>query len=202
MKNRVELIQKEVTNVFAQASGKNLGLVENGQPRKAADRIFYVVAEVSDGGTITNAFDYIERKAEGITNFDKDKLSPGRNGVITEVKLEYGTLVKADYAAATFLNAAPFVNYNESAPAFILNTRITFSDDEKPLLDFPIKEIHNPNTTRSNDEGYRALGDLRMIESERALRLSLEVPKVAPNLNATKRHFVMLTFRVGESVKR
>ncbi len=200
--NRKELIQGSVANIFAQNVNNKLGLVDGkGKPKKVADRILYVVAEVTAGTTIVNAFDTIERKAVGITNFDKNMLAQGRNAVITEVKLEYGTLLTANYGG-TFENTAPFVNFNEAAPAYILNTKLKFTDDEKPLLEFPIKEIHNPNTTRTNDEGYRVLGDLRMIESERELVLALESPKVVSDLDPLKRHFIMLTLRVGESVKR
>lgn len=202
MKNRVELIQEKVSGRFSKAvQAGEVTLSSDGNIPKTADRILFVTGEITAGGTI-EFFEKITRKAEGVTNFDTNKLSIGRNGVATAVTLEYGTLVAASNTLA-FEQTIGAVEFNKEAPALVKNAVLTFEDDVKPLIKFPIYEIHNPNTTRTNDEKYRELGDLRLLKASTAFKCQIKFPETpGVTLDSASRHFVKLTIRVGETVKR
>ncbi|WP_044398826.1 hypothetical protein [Lacinutrix sp. Hel_I_90] len=208
MENRVELMQQKVSGAFAKAATTSKAVADcagSGRPGtsdyKNAERVLYVTGEITSSGQ-NEYFQAILKKETGVTNFDRNRLNPGRNGVATSAKFEYATIVTAGNEAVDWKAAVKVADFSEECPGTLKNSETMFEDSVKPLIVLPVSELHNPNVTRSNDELYRSLGDLRVLEADTDFKLTIKFPEGAAPLDAAKRHFFRYTIRVGETVSR
>lgn len=206
--SRVDLIQSKVSGVLAKEASSSKAIAAcaertaTGQSvYKNAERVLYLTGEIVSSGR-DEYFQAIIKKEIGVTNFDRNQLNPGRNGVATAAAFEYASNTKADNTGEWKQYVKTLDFSKEEAPGTLKNAETVFSDNVKPLIELPVYELHNPNTTRTNDEKYRELGDLRVLESDIDFTFTIKFPEGAPALDATKRHFFKYTIRVGETVAR
>lgn len=180
-------------------SGSQLAnCIDNGKStKKTHDEVLYIHGELTGGNTIFLFKDLVKDKAEiGITNFDGNQLNQGKNAVIDAISIEIG--VSADGS-----QTATQVEYGTKADLAIQNAEFTFSVDGNDIINLPVWEAHNPNTTRTNDEKYRDLGHLPVIEAMKPCEATFKFPTgVTPDATGGKKHFVRVALRVLKTVSR
>ncbi|SEA12810.1 hypothetical protein [Bizionia paragorgiae] len=204
---RVDLLQNKVSGAFAKEAATSTAIQacarpgSNGQAYKNADRVLFITGEITSAGS-KEYFNEIVKKELGITNFDRDKLNVGRNAAVTHVSFLYDT-VPAAGNTEDWKEIVKTLAFDKAAPGALLNAETRFEDDVKPLIELPVFEMHNTETTQTNDQKFRALGDLRILEAEKSFQFHINVPSGKTGLDvATNRHFFKLVMRVGETVPR
>jgi len=204
---RVDLLQNKVSGAFAKEAANSASLQacarpgSNGQAYKNADRVLILTGEITSAGS-KEYFQEIVKKELGVTNFDGNKLNVGRNAAVTHVAFMYDTVTAAGNTE-DWKEIVKTLAFDKAAPGALLNADTRFEDDVKPLIELPVFEMHNTETTQTNDQKYRALGDLRILEAEKAFQFHINVPSGKTGLDvSTNRHFFKLVMRVGETVPR
>jgi len=212
MKNRVE--QRNISNALLRqeaikalnnkgnASGLAGCVNSNGSSSKTTqDGVLYFVGEVTDGGKI-NLFEAIVQETSasrvGLTNFDGNKLAAGSNAVLDAISIEVATTNDTDGHPDM-----KGLDYSESADPAIKAAEFRFTVDGKEKINIPVYEIHNANSTRTNDEKYRELGHLPIIEALQQVEAWFNFPSgVAPSGADGKRHYVKVSLRRNQTVSR
>lgn len=208
--NRVE--QRNVSNArllkeavaAKNANGATSGLagcapdMANGKSAKETqDGVLYIVGEVTAGGKI-NLFEALTEQIArvGVTNFDGNQLNAGSNAVIDAVSISVG--ISPD-GSADPKNLA----FDDAAEAALQNAEFRFEVDGKEIIKLPVFEAHNPNTTRTNDEKYRGLGHLPIIEAQKTCQAWVEFPTgITPDTTGGKKHYVRVELRRNQTVSR
>lgn len=204
---RVELLQNKVSSAFAKEANSSPAIAACTRPNgagsayKNADRVLILTGEITSGGS-KEYFQEIVKRELGVTNFDGNKLNVGRNAAVTEVAFMYDFVDKAGNTE-DWKEIVKTLAFDKAAPGALLNAETVFEDDVKPLIELPVFEMHNTETTQTNDQKFRALGDLRILEADRPFKFHINVPSGKTGLDvASKRHFFMLVLRVGQTVPR
>lgn len=161
------------------------------------DTVEYITGEVTAGGKI-DLFEPISESISrvGLNSFDGRRYNSLGNSVIDAVTVEAAVTTSETATAATLV-------FDDEMDVAILNSNIIFSAGGKVLFKLPMKEVHNPNTTRLNDEKYRSIGHLPIIEAEKDLKCEIEFPTgVVPDNTGGKRHLLKVSIRVTKTLPR
>ena len=159
------------------------------------DTVLYIVGEVTSGTTELFKQLTSEKQKVGFTNFDGEKLNSGRNAVIDAISITVATSTSATSPAG--------LDFSEKADPAILNAIFSWTNGRKKVIELPVFDVHNPNTTRSNDELFRGLGHLPILEANEINKCDFEFPVgVTPDVTGGKRHWVRIALRVNQTISR
>lgn len=164
--------------------------------KETQDGVLYIVGEVTAGGKI-NLFEALTEQIArvGVTNFDGNQLNSGSNAVLDAVSIS----VAINDAGVDPKNLA----FDDTAEAALQNAEFRFEVDGKEIIKMPVFEAHNPNTTRTNDEKYRGLGHLPIIEAQKTCQAWIEFPTgITPDTTGGKKHYVRVELRRNQTVSR
>lgn len=191
--NRIE--KRALANTKLEALSLKKADLDQGQ--KSIDTTLYVIGEVTKGGTV-KIFDKLteQNRRAGLTNFDGNQLNRGSYAVLDGVCIEVATSTDQSIDGRG-------LDFSEEADAAIKAADFVFMSDTEIVTDMPVNEAHNPNTTRSNDEKFRELSHLPVIESQKLNEITFEFPQgMSPDTTDSKRHFVKISFRAFKTVTR
>jgi len=197
MESRLEARENGVITLQKAVAETRINCGNAGEKLTTFDKVEYITGEVTAGGKI-DLFEAISESISriGINSFDGRRYNTLSNAVIDAVTVEVATTTSATATAAELI-------FDDAMDVAIVNSNIIFSADGKQLFDLPIREVHNPNTTRLNDEKYRGIGHLPIIESEKNLKCEIDFPTgVTPDTTGGKRHFLKVSLRVTKTVTR
>jgi hypothetical protein len=127
-------------------------------------------------------------KAVGIQSFDGNKLDDAQHFVIDSVALDYGLEVTTDNKEVA--NA----NYVDAAPAELLSADLIIKQG-KELIRIPVSEAHNLATGTSNDDNFRTVSHLPVIEANKVFEVAIEFAEGTSLSAGTDDHFVKVSLR-------
>lgn len=131
-------------------------------------------------------------QATGVQSFNSNKLEAGEHMVIDSMKGEYAL----ETADAKEVETA---HYIDSAPADLMNADVVVKQGSTELIRLAFSEVHNPNTSQNNEDNYRVIGHMPILEAEKPFSIELEFPD-GTSLPAGD-HFVRFEFR-GHKFKK
>lgn len=154
----------------------------------------YITAKITgQGAGIYSVTKSGNNVAVGIQSFNSNKLDSGEHIVIDSIKGGYALELGADNK--TVSNA----DYTDAAPASLMNSDVIIMQSSKEVMRFPFSEIHNPNPSEKNDDNFRVVGHMPILEAEKPFDIQLEFADGAAL--PAEDHFIRIEFRAHKLKK-
>lgn len=186
MKNRVQILAAALIAFSAYAESNGIPQPAKGFSTK--DTTMFITADLKGkGGAEVQLVDANTKRLDGITNFDGNKLTAGRNLVLDGVRVRYEDTELTVGAA----------KWNKAMHAAVLNSELVVSQGEE-LFILPLTDIYNGGTGTNNGDDFRDLAHLPILKSNLEFKISLRFASGATvPANATSALF-RLEFRATE----
>lgn len=134
-------------------------------PRDAQLAVRKVVAA---GGTVNLLENAGQASVRGKNDFDGNRLTNGKNFVVTDLTINYGTAADDTFEGA--------VDYSTALPIALKNANLVISQDEKVIRKISIARIQE---AKSSDHRLYELKGLFLLKEETTTSISIEFPENA-----------------------
>ncbi len=203
--NRVELRQ-DANQKLADASKESTVIATCARTTEAGvsvtkteDTTLYIVANIGAGGN-QELFKSLSKNVRvvGETNFDGNRLNSMRNAVIDGIQVIYGTAAVASPKIGD-IDFKPQV-----VPAPLKNSEIRLVAENRQLFEIPVQDVLPLAAATSNNDSFRNLSHLPVIEAMKNATLNLDFPATYTALDTALNvsHWVKVLFRVSQTVER
>lgn len=162
-----------------------------------ADTIEYTKEDISDASSIVKLVKAGKTENIGIQSFNDNMLDDGEHMVIDSIKLEYA---KED-ATAPLNPTIVTADYNDTAPAALMNAQLRIIQKGKELVNVPVSSIHNPNATEKNEDRWTVVGHMPILLAKQQFDIEIHFPDGTSMTTANEKHFVQVDLR-GYKLKK
>ena len=154
--------------------------------------VLYFTAEGTNNKTI-KFVDSGKSKTVGIQNFKKDMLDSNEPFVVTHIAVLVG---KEPTTGGKSIEAA---SYDDAAPGEVRNAELIISQDGRgKIAELLVDALHNPNTTRTQDERFKELEFYPVILDDKEFQVEMNCPANIPN---DSKYFIKVVAK-GYKLKR